>query len=110
MKKLIFACLTLTALGVATTPASAQEQTQVEGNTAIMQSVDQYVDQMGDENQVIQRGTVRNRSYTGGPGSTGIVQDGRTTTIQTGTGNRSRQEFMLENESSNRPARVRKSR
>lgn len=110
MKKLIFACLTLTALGAATTPLKAQEQTQVEGDTAIMQSITQEVDQMGENNRVYQRGTMRNSTYTGGAGSTGVMQEGRSSTIQTGTGNRSRSEFLIENNSTSMPARVRRSR
>jgi dUTPase len=110
MKKLIFACLTLTALGAATTPLKAQEQTQVEADTAVMQTVTQEAIQTGENNEVLQRGTMLNRSSNGGVGSIGIVQDAYSGTVQEGTGNRSRQDFRIENRSSNGPARVRRSR
>lgn len=100
MKKLIFPLLTITVLGFTCGAANAGEkEAKVNGDSAIIQSVDMKVDQYGENNRAVQSGEVSNRTHRGNQsGSTGIVQSGNVTTIQTGEGNEGRSRFRIENE------------
>lgn len=101
MKKVIVALLALSAFGVLSSPASAdspKKEAEVQGDTAIIQSVDMTVDQYGEGNTAIQQGTIRNRSNREAGGSTGVVQSGTVHTIQTGSDNMGRSKFRIENE------------
>lgn len=100
MKKIIFPLLTLTVLGFACGAANAEKkEAKVNGDSAVIQSVDMKVDQYGQGNRAVQSGEVYNRTIREGQsGSTGIVQTGNVTTIQTGERNDGRSRFRIENE------------
>ncbi|WP_013323916.1 hypothetical protein [Gloeothece verrucosa] len=101
MNKLIFPLLTLAVVGFTCASAHAEKkQAQANGDSAIIQSVDMKVDQYGENNRAVQSGEVYNRTQRQAQtGSTGIVQTGNVTTIQTGAGNEGRSRFRIENES-----------
>jgi hypothetical protein len=103
MRNFIISLVTLTAFGMVSVSARADEapgrSATVTGDNATIQEVNMKVDQLGDYNRARMSGTVRNRtSIEGRPsGSVGTVQRGTATTIQTGEGNDGRMDFNIEN-------------
>jgi hypothetical protein len=96
MKKVIFSVLTLTALGMVSLPASADE--------AVIQDTQQSVYQTGADNYAGQSSIQKTRSNQRGynDGNTGQVQTSDQLSDQYGVGNTSEQRVRQESDRQNR--------